>query len=278
MLAGLFMRSMLARTGFAPLLLLATGLSAQGPAGRVCVGADRVLRYAGSNPCPPGQSEYVLVTGAGGSPTTSTGASAQVADLQHKLDVMGKRLADVEQAAAESKEGQTFAAKGLRIRAPFEVVDGNDKTIMLIGYEAGGYRGFKVFSAAGQPLLFGSALETGGMTKALGPDQQTQTVTGVNGKFAGIAVRNGSMSRAGLALNADGISEMFIANGTGTAVLSARTTSTNAGKLQIAGPSGESVVEAGMTKDGVGAVIAYPVGNPGAGLLGLPGTYLIGRR
>jgi hypothetical protein len=268
----------LARTGLVAGLLLGTALAAQGQTvARVCVGADRVLRYAGAGPCPQGQSEHALVTGQQpGSP--DAGTTAQVAELQRKVDFLGKRLADVEREAAGSRGGETFAQKGLKIRAPFEVVDGNDKTIMLIGYEPGGYRGFKVFSAAGQPLLFGSALETGGMTKALGPDQQIQTVTGVNGKFAGMAVRNGATSRAGLALNTDGISEMFVANGAGQTVASVRTTSTNSGKLQLANASGESVVEAGMTPNGVGAVIAYPKGNPGAGLLGLPGTYLVGRR
>jgi len=273
------MMAILARTAFVPGVLLTTALAAQAPTGaRLCVGADRVLRFAGSSPCPQGQTEYVPVPGQPPAPNPEGGNTAKLTELQSKVDFLSMRLADVEREAAESKEGETFAGKGLRIRAPFEVVDGNDKTIMLIGFEPGGYRGYKVFSASGQPLLFGSALETGGMTKALGPDQQIQTVTGVNGTFAGIAVRNGKMGRAGLALNTDGSSEMFVANGSGQTVASVRTTSLNSGKIQITNPSGQTVVEAGMTPDGVGAVIAYPKGNPGAGLLGLPGTFLVGRR
>jgi hypothetical protein len=264
--------------------MVATTLAAQAPTGmRVCVGADRVLRYAGGGPCPQGQSEYRLIAGQdGGGPPPATnrdgGNQNQVAELQQKLDFMNQRLAALEQEAAASKQGEIFAGKGLKVRAPFEVVDGNDKTIMLIGYDPGGYRGFKVFSPGGLPLLFGSALETGGMVKEMGPDQQVQTVTGVNGKFAGIAVRTGTMGRAGLALNTDGSSEMFVANGSGQTVASVRTTSLNSGKLQLANPAGISVVEAGMTPNGVGAVIAYPKGNPGAGLIGMPGTFLVGRR
>jgi hypothetical protein len=269
---------MLARAAFLPGLLCATALAAQTPSAmRVCVGSDRVVRYAGTSPCPQGQSEYVLGAGGGAAPTKDE-SLAKIAELQSKLDFMSKRLMDLEQEAAESKEGETFAGKGLRIRAPFEIVDGNDKTIMLVGYDPGGYRGFKLFSAGGQPLLFGSALETGGMVKAMGPDQQSQTVTGVNGKFAGIAVRTGTTGRAGLALNSDGTSEMFVANSAGTEVASVRTTSLNSGKIQLSNAGGESVVEAGMNKNGVGVVIAYPVGNPGAGLVGMPGTFLLGRR
>ena len=269
---------MIARLAFLPALLVATGLPAQAPgAVRVCVGSDRVVRYAGTGPCAQGQSEFLLGAGGGAAPTKD-GNSAQVAELQSKLDFMSKRLADLEKEAAASKEGETFAAKGLKIRAPFEVVDGSDKTIMLIGYDPGGYRGFKVFSVGGQPLLFGSALETGGMVKTMGPDQQSQTVTGVNGKFASIAVRTGTTPRAGLALNTDGTSEMFVANSAGTPVASVRTTSLNSGKIQLSNGGGESVVEAGMNKNGVGVVIAYPVGNPGAGLVGMPGTFLLGRR
>jgi hypothetical protein len=270
---------MLARAAFLPGLLVATAVAAQAPSGmRVCVGSDRVVRYAGTGPCAQGQSEYLLGGGGGPTPPGDWASSAQVAELQSKLDLMSKRLGDLEQEVAGSKEEKTLAGKGLKIRAPFEVVDGSDKTIMLIGYDPGGYRGFKVFSAGGQPLLFASALETGGMVKAMGPDQQSQTVTGVNGKFAGIAVRTGTTGRAGLALNTDGTSEMFVANSSGVEVASVRTTSLNSGKIQLTNSSGISVVEAGMSTDGVGVVKVYPLGSPGAGLVGMPGTFLLGRR
>ena len=48
------------------------------------------------------------------------------------------------------------------------------------------------------------------------------------------------------------------------------------GKLQLANSEGDSIVEAGQLVTGAGIVRAYPIGTPGMGLLGLPGTFITG--
>lgn len=52
---------------------------------------------------------------------------------------------------------------------------------------------------------------------------------------------------------------------------------TGGGLLQIANSGGNAMVEAGIHPSGVGLVRAFPVRSPGAGMVGMPGTFLIGR-
>ena len=48
------------------------------------------------------------------------------------------------------------------------------------------------------------------------------------------------------------------------------------GILQLANEGGNATVEAGVLSDGVGVVRAYPLGNPALGLVGMPGTFIMG--
>jgi hypothetical protein len=53
----------------------------------------------------------------------------------------------------------------------------------------------------------------------------------------------------------------------------------NAGGLfQLANSGGNAMVDAGVLPSGAGAVRAYPLGSPSAGLLGMPGTFIMGRK
>jgi hypothetical protein len=94
-----------------------------------------------------------------------------------------------------------------------------------------------------------------------------------------VADRNGSVG-VGIyvqpASNA-GIVEVFNANRIGVAALSA--TAAGNGQLQLTNASGQTMVEAGVTVDGIGVVRAGPHGfNPGIGFLGLPGSYIAGKK
>lgn len=48
------------------------------------------------------------------------------------------------------------------------------------------------------------------------------------------------------------------------------------GMLQLANAGGSATVEAGTLPDGTGVVRAYPLGNPALGLVGMPGTFIMG--
>jgi len=52
---------------------------------------------------------------------------------------------------------------------------------------------------------------------------------------------------------------------------------TGGGLLQLADHGGNAMVEAGIHTSGVGLVRTYPLGNPALGLVGMPGTFLLGR-
>ena len=43
------------------------------------------------------------------------------------------------------------------------------------------------------------------------------------------------------------------------------------------GSAGHATVEAGTHPKGVGLIRAFPVGSPGGGMVGMPGTFLLGR-
>ena len=67
-----------------------------------------------------------------------------------------------------------------------------------------------------------------------------------------------------------------IRNGSGTTVARLGE-GIGGGLLQIANGEGFAMVEAGIHPSGVGLVRAFPVRSPGAGMVGMPGTFLIGR-
>jgi hypothetical protein len=67
-----------------------------------------------------------------------------------------------------------------------------------------------------------------------------------------------------------------IRNASGATVVRVGEGSTGGG-LQIANSGGDAMVEAGVLTTGAGLVGAYPLGSPGAGLVGLPGTFIMGR-
>jgi hypothetical protein len=52
---------------------------------------------------------------------------------------------------------------------------------------------------------------------------------------------------------------------------------TAGGLFQLADQAGNAMVEAGIHPSGVGLVRAYPLGSPARGLVGMPGTFLLGR-
>lgn len=49
------------------------------------------------------------------------------------------------------------------------------------------------------------------------------------------------------------------------------------GMMQLANAGGNATVEAGTLPGGLGVVRAYPLGNPAVGLIGMPGTFIMGR-
>lgn len=101
-------------------------------------------------------------------------------------------------------------------------------------------------------------------------------IMGTDGGVAGFAAYQGGRPLSSLTLTETG-AHLNLANGGGTTVVSLEVSPAGNGRFQLGGSNGQATVEAGVTTDGRGVVRAYPLGSPGAGLVGMPGTFILGR-
>lgn len=102
-------------------------------------------------------------------------------------------------------------------------------------------------------------------------------VMGASGEIAGFATNRGDRPVGSLMLT-EGSNSLELVNDGGANVVSLMVSEGGNGTLQLGNSSGQMSVDAGTTGEGVGLVRAYPVGSPGAGLVGFPGTFLLGRK
>jgi hypothetical protein len=195
---------------------------------------------------------------------------AQVAGLERTVDSLGNRISRLEQRASNPLVSSAAVA-------PFTVVDKAGKPIFTVFEGPGPGRGFKLTTKSGKDVVYGSALEDGGFLKALDARGALQAVAGVHGNFAGFVLReSANVARATLALT-NGKPSIELSNDDSKVVATMGQGSTGGGVIQLGDAAGNAMVEAGVTTSGVGLVRTLPIGTPGAGLVGMPGTFLIGR-
>ncbi|MEO6212058.1 MAG: hypothetical protein ABIP65_00395 [Vicinamibacterales bacterium] len=167
-----------------------------------------------------------------------------------------------------------------RVRAPFEVVDDAGKVVLRVEATPP-LRGLQLFTAAGQIVATGVALDTGGVFKTWSPDRSGQVSLGVNGKtFAGLLIRasEGGKPRGMLGMAENGRVSLEISNDSGTVVSQLGVNKTGNGILEIGNAAGFAMAQAGVLNgSGAGIFRTFPNGNPAAGLVGMPGTFIMGR-
>jgi hypothetical protein len=140
-----------------------------------------------------------------------------------------------------------------RVRAPFEVVDAAGKVMFKVGTAAVG-NGFSLFDPAGKAALTGNST-------------------------AGLFVGSGAKTQAFLGTSPDGRPAMQLTNGTGAVVISLEVNKSGAGVLEICNAGGNAMAQGGVLNGtGAGIFRTFPNGNPGAGLVGMPGTFIMGRQ
>ncbi len=207
----------------------------------VCVGADRVLRLEPTGKCPANQTSYRIIDLAGSGP-----APGGVSSLEKRLASLEAFVRDVGQ-----KTGN-----GRKITAPFEVTDGNGKTIFAVTTEP---RGFQLFLANGQPVAVVAARAEGdgAYFKAFNPEKTRTIAVGVVENMAEVTLRDGSALR-GLFFIDDGGKPMLQLSSRTTPVATLHEGSGGAGHLQLLSPAGTPTVEAGTIASGVGLVRAGP--------------------
>lgn len=292
------MTGSIGRWGVAAAFALAAHLGMQSRDGvHVCVGADRVLRHDTSGKCPAGAKEFYLAEEEGkidGEPTsTEAEAKGEVAELRRQVaaltqqltnlqrseaahsDAFNQRIGALEQGAAKSPPSKG-ASVGTRVVAPFVVVDPAGKPILSVRANP---RNMIMSSTAGDSVVFIAALETGGFFKARTKNGSREAVVGVTGQYGAVEIRGGEGSkRAVLALQDDNRPILGLRNDNDISVAAITVGASGGGMIQLGDAAGNTTVDAGTTAQGVGLVRAYPVGSPGAGLIGMPGTFILGRR
>jgi hypothetical protein len=263
------------RTGiFSGLVLMTVVAMHQEDSVRVCVGSDRVLRVLSGTRCPSGQTEYVLAQVTpklddAPRPGEQAARDPNVMALKRQLETLSARVAEL-----QSDLQAADRARGEKVRAPFEVVDAAGRTIMRVRAE-GPARGIEMFTETGQAVAWMSAIPGGGIFKAQNLAATYEIVAGATATFAAFTLRQGDVPRAALAVTNGYPSLELTNNGRSVAALSV--VRSGSGYLQLGNPDGSSIVEAGMTVKGCGLVRSFPTGNPGAGLVGMPGTFILGR-
>ena len=293
------MMELLARGGVIAGLAVALHLGTQERDGvHVCVGSDRVVRHEPGETCPSGTTEYYLaqagedleVEPSPGESEVST--QAELAELRRQLTAVAQQMVSLQRtqtsrsdglsqrvSALEAGTGQSggrTSRVGSRVVAPFVVVDPAGKAIFSVRADP---RGFVLATPAGEDVAFGSALATGGFFKARSGSGSREAVLGVVQTYAAIELRDeAGQKRAVMALQDDNKPIVGLRNDNNVSVLALAIGASGGGYLQLGDASGNSTVEAGTTSEGVGLVRAYPLGNPGAGLIGMPGTFILGRR
>src|SRR5439155_2372320 len=108
-------------------------------------------------------------------------------------------------------------------------------------------------------------------------DPKLMSLIGVGEEGPVLTLRSGGLDRAAIAV-VNGQPSMSMKNDKGVPIVQIlQSPRTGSGELQLGDPAGNAMVEAGVTDTGRGLVRAYPLGTSGAGLFGLPGTYILGR-
>ena len=200
-----------------------------------------------------------------------SGAGAEEVDrLRERIDVMAQRLSDLEKRLAAKELGVAN-----QVKAPFVVVDGSGKPLLRV--QDGRARGLTLFTASGAQVAGISALPEGGFFKAGSGSGFPEIVVGVTTGVAAMLVRDApSKARATMGLvNGKPIVEFANDNYVNVAAFGQGTT--GGGFLQLGNAEGDARVEGGVNANGCGVVRTHPLGNPGSGLVGMPGTFLIGR-
>ena len=199
------------------------------------------------------------------------GAPAEeVERLRERIDVLTQRMSDLEGKLAAKELGMAN-----KVKAPFEVVDAGGKPILRVVDGTG--RGLSLFTASGAQVAFISALPAGGFFKAKSAAGFPEVVLGVTTGVGAFIVRDAELkARATLGL-INGKPSLEFANENHVGIGAFGQGTTGGGYLQLGNADGDARVDAGVNVKGCGVVRTHPLGNAGAGLVGMPGTFLLGR-
>ena len=195
----------------------------------------------------------------------------------NSLAALGVRNGDGQLQVGDEKRGGFKAGLGESNNGFASVRNANGTFAITMGTYRGAQMGVTVFDDAGaqRVAVMGRASIGGGLFFANNKSGTTRGImSGETGELH-MADDNGITRATVVAAGRDaGIS---VRNSSGITVGLLRTSPAGNGMFQIANADGNAMVEAGLLEFGNGVVRTYPHGNPGVGLVGAPGTFIMGK-
>jgi len=241
---------------------------------RVRVLPDRSLHLSSGAPCPAGQASYNLALDGAlpHAPDEDKTASAQINELKKTVDFLKTRVSNLEHELANEANAKDHLSQ--KVIAPFEVVDKSGRMIFRVRDDR---HGFEMANTAGQTVLWGSALDGGGVFKTRNASGFPEAVMGSVGGLGAFVLRDGEdADRASMTLSG-GKTSLDLRNDNHVNIASLHQAPTGGGFLQLGAPGGESAVQAGVTTGGkCGKVEALPRTNPGRQMVGAPASFIVG--
>lgn len=233
---------------------LASALAgAQSTDGALCIGKDRILRYAASGVCPAGQTPY-RIPAPNGKPTFKDyrpkDTTSAVGALRARLDAAERRI-----QALEQSHGPPSAAGAHVVRAPFSVVDDRGRPIFVVSSAP---RGFTLSTAGGEEVASGEAQPDGGVFRTSDPRNAARANLGVFGNTPQVTLRQARKLYGAFYVNAQGRALLQLHNSAGEPVAVLAVTGER-GRLQLTDPGGTPTVDAGTNQLGVGVVRTGPM-------------------
>jgi hypothetical protein len=286
-------------------------LRAQAPSAiHVCASSDRVLRVAPDSGCPPGHTSLYLPGpsaqhGGDGRPKNDSGSRQKIADLEQRLAELEKaggvrELPHSAQAPFEVKDRSGNVVFRVDRNAVSLFNRGAKPVTQMLASDDGGR--FKASSATAdmnaslvaEGKSVGVVVREAGTTRIdLGTptDKYRLMISEKSGNIvAGIGQEKTDGSGLVVVGDQAGVMKAAVQVGNGTGVVTVENTAripvatlgqggNGGGHFQIVGPDNLVMVEAGVAKDGYGIVRAGPAAfAPGYGVLGLPGSYVMGKK
>lgn len=293
---------------------LTTRLQAQtrDDAVHVCAGTDGVLRVATSPSCAPDQTSLYLATAGPLTPKDDKKPDDASAALQKRIADLEKRVAELEEMANKGELGNRVTAPFVVTdetgRPIFEVVRDSARlyntsrkvVAAMAAAQDGGVLMGRTSDGTAAAYLGAVSGFTGLEVKV---DNKARVDLGeMPTKRAGLMVMNAAgemLAAIGEGTQNEGLAAVLDSQGNYKAELmvtpdnkgellilgrphvgvAALTEGSYGGNLSIWDVAGTGMVDAGVTVDGVGVVRTGPdFFKPGMGVLGLPGSYIIGKK
>jgi hypothetical protein len=278
----------------------------------VCAAADGVLRVATGPSCPAGQTSLYLATAGPLSPKGDNKQDQTSAGLQKRIDDLEQRVAELEEMANKGELGNRVTAPFVvtdengrpifRVERdlvrlynsslkPVAAMYATDEGGAFVGRTADGtssaivgaidrFSGVEVRQGTMDRIQLGQFPNKRVSLKVLGASGALLAGIGQGALEEGIAIvaDTSGNTKAELQVTADRKGEMLVMGAAGKGV-AALTEGSYGGNLGLWSVDGTGMVDAGVTADGLGVVRTGPnFFKPGMGVLGLPGSYIIGKR